>query len=119
MSENQTPPLVDIRETPEHRGAARTASSSDKVTKAAAIEYERGSEHAPIVTASGRGAIAEQILAIAFERGIKVREDAELVEILSAIEVDSPIPMEAFAAVAEILAYVYQANDARKKRARI
>ena len=51
-------------------------------------------------TASGKGAIAEQILAIAFERGIKVRKDAELVEILSLIDVDSPIPLEAFTAVA-------------------
>jgi flagellar biosynthesis protein len=68
------------------------------------------------VTASGKGAIAEQILAIAFERGIRVRQDAELVEILSLVDVDSPIPLEAFSAVAEILAYVYQANAARKPR---
>jgi flagellar biosynthesis protein len=107
---------IDIRET-DARAAAKTASG--EVPKAAAIQYERGSDKAPIVTASGRGVIAEQILAIAFERGIKVREDAELVEILSLIQVDSPIPVEAFTAVAEILAYVYQANDARKKRARI
>ena len=84
--------------------------------KAVAIEYERGSDEAPRVTASGRGAVAEQILAIAFERGIKVREDAELVEILSLVEVDSPIPLEAFGAVAEILAHVYKVNDARKPR---
>lgn len=86
------------------------------VSKAVAIEYERGVDEAPRVTASGKGAIAEQILAIAFERGIKVREDAELVEILSLVEVDSPIPLEAFTAVAEILAFVYQANAARKPR---
>ncbi|MFX8685003.1 EscU/YscU/HrcU family type III secretion system export apparatus switch protein, partial [Acinetobacter baumannii] len=58
----------------------------------------------------GRGAVAEQILAIAFANGVKVREDADLVEILSLIDVDSPIPLEAFAAVAEILRYVYQAE---------
>jgi flagellar biosynthesis protein len=86
------------------------------ITKAVAIEYERGGDEAPRVTASGNGAIAEQILAIAFDRGIKVRQDAELVEILSLVEVDSPIPLEAFTAVAEILAFVYQANAARKPR---
>jgi len=69
------------------------------------------------VLASGKGAIAEQILQIAFDRGIKVREDAELVDILSLIEVDALIPLEAFAAVAEILAYVYQANAGAKQRA--
>ena len=65
---------------------------------------------APKVTASGRGFVAEQILAIAFANGIKVREDADLVQILAAIDVDSDIPTPAFAAVAEILAYVYRAN---------
>ena len=64
----------------------------------------------PRVTAAGRGALAEQILEIAFARGVKVREDAELAEILAAIEVDSEVPVEALAAVAEILSYVYRAN---------
>src|SRR3546814_5108854 len=31
----------------------------------------------PRVVASGRGAVAEQILQIAFERGVKVRSDSE------------------------------------------
>lgn len=86
------------------------------IMQAVAIEYEKGTDDAPRVTASGKGAIAEQILAIAFDRGIKVRQDAELVEILSLVEVDSPIPLEAFTAVAEILALVYQANAQRKPR---
>jgi flagellar biosynthesis protein len=85
-------------------------------TQAVAIEYARGVDDAPRVTASGKGAIADQILAIAFDRGIKVREDAELVEMLSLVEVDSPIPLEAFTAVAEILAVVYQANALKKPR---
>ncbi len=66
----------------------------------------------PRVTAAGRGTLAEQILEIAFARGVKVREDAELAEILAAIEVDSEVPVEALAAVAEILSYVYRANAA-------
>lgn len=106
------PPELDITE-----DSGRSASEPKGPTKAVAIEYERGHDDAPRVTASGRGAIAEQILQIAFDRGIKVREDAELVEILSLVEVDSPIPLEAFAAVAEILAHVYQANATAKQRA--
>ena len=98
-------PTVDLREEP-----TRPEPEKPAVQKAVAIEYERGADDAPRVTASGRGAVAEQILQIAFERGIKVREDAELVEILSLVEVDSPIPLEAFAAVADILAHVYHAN---------
>ncbi len=86
-------------------------------SKAVAIKYDRTKGDAtPRITASGKGAIAEQILAIAFANGIKVREDADLVEVLEKIEVDSPIPIEAFAAVAEILRYVYQANAALKQK---
>lgn len=66
---------------------------------------------APKVIAAGRGSVAEQILALAFANGIKVREDADLAELLSAIDIDSEIPVAAFTAVAEILRYVYMAND--------
>jgi len=66
--------------------------------------------HAPNVTAAGRGNIAEQILQLAYENGINVREDSALAEMLAKIELDSPIPSEAFLAVAEILSYVYRAN---------
>ncbi len=79
-------------------------------TVAVALEYDPESEFAPKIIAGGRGRIAEQILRIAFDRDIKVREDADLAEMLSAIDIDSEIPLKAFAAVAEILTYVYQAN---------
>jgi flagellar biosynthesis protein len=64
----------------------------------------------PVIAAAGRGKIAEKILEIAFANGIKVREDSALAEMLAKIELDSPIPSEAFMAVAEILSYVYRAN---------
>ena len=63
------------------------------------------------MVASGRGALAEQILQIAFDRGVKVRNDADLAEILAAVEVESEIPLEALAAVAEILSYVYRTQS--------
>lgn len=108
MMEGEQEPRLNLRETD------AVIEPPAVVSKAVAIEYARGTDAAPRVTASGRGGVAEQIIAIAFDRGIKVREDAELVEILSLVELDSPIPLEAFAAVAEILAFVYQANAARK-----
>lgn len=64
----------------------------------------------PEITAAGRGEIARQIIEIAYQNGIKVREDANLAEILARFELDSPVPTEALMAVGEILAYVYQAN---------
>ena len=80
-------------------------------TIAVALE-ERAGEGAPVVTASGRGHVAEQILAIAFANDVKVRTDSDLVQVLSAVDVDSDVPTEAMAAVCEILAYVYRANSA-------
>lgn len=102
---------IDITDTP------NAPASKPAVQKAVALQYDRESgDEAPKVTASGQGHVAEQIMKIAFDRGIKVREDAELVDILSLIDVDSPIPLEAFAAVAEILAHVYQMNATAKQR---
>lgn len=81
-----------------------------KSQKAVALEYDGSADAAPRITATGTGHVAEQILALAFANGVKVREDADLVEILSLLEVDSVIPVEAYAAVGEILSYVYRAN---------
>ncbi|WP_255448405.1 EscU/YscU/HrcU family type III secretion system export apparatus switch protein [Telmatospirillum sp. J64-1] len=77
---------------------------------AVALAHDPEGDSAPRVVASGRGSVAAQILEIAFANGVKVRQDADLAEILAALDIDSEIPVEAFAAVAEILAYVYKAN---------
>lgn len=66
---------------------------------------------APKVVATGRGKLAQNILDKAFASGVKVREDADLAQVLAAVDLDSLIPLEAFMAVAEILAYVYRANN--------
>jgi flagellar biosynthesis protein len=62
------------------------------------------------IIASGYGKLAEQILDIAFAKGVKVRQDADLAEFLGKLDLDTPIPSEAIVAVAEILAKVYEAN---------
>ena len=77
---------------------------------AVAVKDRRSGEQLPQVVAKGYGTVAEQILSLAYARGIRVREDSDLIEILEAIEVDSEIPTFALAAVAEILSYVYQVN---------
>jgi flagellar biosynthesis protein len=82
----------------------------DTTAKAVAVAYEPATPRVPRVVAKGKGKTAERILEIAFAHGVKVREDADLVEVLSAVELDADIPLEAFAAVAEILSYVYRAN---------
>lgn len=79
---------------------------------AAALGRPENSAAVPKVLAAGRGKIAEKIVETAFLNDIKVREDGPLAEMLVAVELDSPIPTEAFIAVAEILYYVYKANGA-------
>lgn len=64
----------------------------------------------PKVVAAGYGKLAEEIIRLAFDNGVKVREDKDLAQMLAAIEIDSDIPSEALVAVAEILSYVYKAN---------
>src|SRR5882762_6885607 len=92
----------------------RWAEPRQKAPIAIALDYKRdgrtNAKQGPRVAATGRGAVAEQILQIAFERGIPVREDPDLAQILSTLEVDSVIPVDALAAVAEILSYLYRLN---------
>ncbi len=83
---------------------------NEKQPVAVALKDSSLSGTRPRVVASGKGGLAEQILQIAFANDIKVREDADLVEVLSAVDVESEIPLEAFAAIAEILSYIYRAN---------
>lgn len=86
----------------------------DKNKLAIALSYDKESDVAPKVSAKGRGYLAEQIIAIANANGVEVRHDADLATLLSKLEIDTPIPLEAYAAVAEILTYIYRKNDAMK-----
>ena len=88
----------------------------DKNKLAVALSYEQGKDEAPHIAAKGKGYVAEQIIALAKEHNITIREDADLVTLLSKLELDAPIPLEAYAAVAEILSYVYKANDSMKRK---
>ena len=96
--------------TPEDKLKPLNIKGIPKRQTAVAIDDGARKGEIPRITAAGRGKIAEKILQLAHENGIKVREDGALAEMLTQIELDSPIPSEAFMAVAEILSYVYRAN---------
>jgi flagellar biosynthesis protein len=76
--------------------------------QAIALRYKPGEDNAPKVTAKGRGYLAEKILELARTHNIPVREDKNLVQILSRLELDQEIPPEVYRAVAEILAFIYR-----------
>ncbi len=79
--------------------------------RATALRYEKG-EHAPRVTATGTGLVAERILAAAREAGIPVRHDPALAEALGRLELGADVPQEMWSAVAETLAWAYRLDAA-------
>lgn len=87
-----------------------TPEGSRRATAVALKKYGIDEGLLPKVVAAGYGVWAEKIVEMAFQNGVRVREDKDLAQLLAAIELDSDIPTEALIAVAEILAYVYKAN---------
>ncbi len=78
---------------------------------AVAIKYEQEKHHAPIVVAKGVDNIAQQIKKIARENDVHIVQNPPLARSLySEVNIEQPIPETLFAAVAEVLAYVYKVN---------
>ncbi len=75
-------------------------------TRAIALRYT--GEGAPTVSAKGSGLVAEQILSMAQEHNIPLHEDADLVALLSRLELGDEIPVALYTAVAEVLALAYR-----------
>jgi flagellar biosynthesis protein len=86
-----------------------------KNQKAVALGYEKNQDYAPKVLASGKGMIAEKIIELAKENNIPLHRDADLVEILSVLEINEYIPLEVYSVIAEIFTYIYE-EDAKKKQ---
>ena len=78
----------------------------EKRRRATALRYERGA-HAPQVTATGAGLVADRILAAAREAGVPVRRDPALAEALAALDLGDDVPPALWTAVAETLAWAY------------
>jgi len=78
---------------------------------AVAIKYDEEKARAPIVVAKGMDNIAQNIKKIARENNIHIVQNPPLARSLYAqVDVEKAIPTELFAAVAEVLAYVYKMN---------
>ena len=79
--------------------------------KAVALGYNRSQDNAPKVLASGAGEIANKIISLAKEHDIPIKEDPDLIEILSKVEVDQEIPPNLYKAVAEIFSFLYKITN--------
>ncbi len=86
------------------------------IKQAVALNYDRQAGGAPKVVAGGKGEIAQKILAAARHAGVEIVEDVDLLEVLGKVPIGQEIPPQLFQAVAEILAFVYQANNSYAAR---
>ena len=76
---------------------------------AVAIPYDPEKMKAPIVVAKGAGMLAQRIRRLALEHNIPIVERKPLAQLLyKEVDLNHPVPDESYAAVAEVLAYVYQ-----------
>lgn len=76
---------------------------------AVALRYDPLVSPAPLVVAMGERKLAERIKALAFQSGVPVLENKPVARaLLATATVGKPIPPALYAAIAEILAYVYR-----------
>jgi flagellar biosynthesis protein len=81
--------------------------------KAVALKYDREKDDSPRVAAKGQGRVAEKILELAKKHDIPIKDDPDLIEVLSSLEINEEIPSEIYLAVAELLAFVYSMNTGK------
>lgn len=82
---------------------------------AVALKYDQGKFRAPVVVAKGVDEVAMHIRKIGKEHKVPVIESPALARsIFYTTELDHPIPEQLFAAVAQVLAYVYQLKMYKK-----
>ena len=79
--------------------------------QAVALRYLSG-DFAPKVVAKGRGFVAEEIIKYAKEHNVFIHESEDLVSLLMQVDFDRHIPNELYRAIAEILAWVYELEEA-------
>jgi flagellar biosynthetic protein FlhB len=105
-----------------HRIAAAVPKADVVITNpteyAVALKYDPETMIAPVVVAKGAGLLAERIRNRARQHGIPIVERKELAQALyREVEINRPIPRDKYAAVAEVLAYVYQLKGKTLPRA--
>ncbi|MDX8397234.1 MAG: EscU/YscU/HrcU family type III secretion system export apparatus switch protein [Mariprofundaceae bacterium] len=82
-----------------------------KPRQAVALKWNPTKQLAPNVSASGSGAVADEILRLAEQHGIPIQHNSDLLQVLSLLDVGESIPIEIHNAIAEILAFIYWSNQ--------
>lgn len=87
--------------------------------RAVALRYNVDKDKAPLVLATGRGPIADEIVRVAEENKIPLYEDPDLAALLGKLELDANIPTELYVMVAEVLFFVYKLDRMAEKREKL
>jgi flagellar biosynthesis protein len=85
---------------------------------AVALRYDPVRDDAPRVLAAGEGKMAEALLRIAEEHRVPIHTDAALAGALIKLKVGAEIPPELYAAVAEVLAFLWRLEWEKRKGGR-
>ncbi|WP_223700250.1 EscU/YscU/HrcU family type III secretion system export apparatus switch protein [Sutcliffiella deserti] len=83
--------------------------------KAVALSYDKSKQAAPIVSAKGKGLVAENIIQEAIKHRIPIQEDPALIEMLLELELNKSIPEELYEIIAEVLSFVYKLHEKEKE----
>jgi flagellar biosynthesis protein len=86
---------------------------------AVAMRYDVDRDKAPMILATGRGPIADEIVRVAEDNKIPLYEDPELAGLLSKLEMDTEVPPELYVLVAEVLFFVFQLDRMAEKKERL
>lgn len=81
--------------------------------KAVALGYDIDKDNAPRVVAKGKGESAENIIKIAQLHNLPIKQDEDLVELLSKVELDREVPEKLYLAVAEVFSFIYKITNAK------
>lgn len=86
------------------------------IKKAIALNYDIDIDHAPKIVAKGKGALASNIIKIAQDNDVPIKKDEDLIELLSAIDIDKEIPQSMYKAVSEIFSFIYDLTTIERKK---
>jgi flagellar biosynthetic protein FlhB len=76
---------------------------------AIALEWDEATMAAPVLVAKGADLMAKRIREVAAEHGIPIMENPPLARTLyDKVPLDSPVPPDLYAAVAQVIAFVYK-----------
>lgn len=102
---------------PEETAAVDTSEMEQSTArkKAVALKYDPAEDAVPVIAALGQGLIAENIIRIAEENDVPIKQDEAIADVLSKYSVGDSIPPALYEAVAQILVFVLSTDELAKK----